>query len=209
MKSILAFGVVALAITACGDNGSAAPAPATEAVATSPSPTTVVVPAPTTTGPIPTTTLSPTTTTVATEDLIKQAVQDYATAYYDCGIDPANCVPARFTSTQGPSRAIIDEFAHGLVAEGLRFSIDPRGSYVVAESVELNSSSTATAIYCNYDAGMVMGPTGPDGQPTIVNDIVASIRYEYSLFLEDGVWAVGRQHEIERLGEGDLCPHVG
>src|SRR4051812_13524846 len=94
MKRILAFGIVALAITACGDNRAAAPTAGAEAAATSPTATpapstTVAAPAPTTTEPIPTTTLPATTTTVATEEAIKQAVQDYASAYHQCGAAPA------------------------------------------------------------------------------------------------------------------------
>ena len=206
MKSILAFGVVALAITACGDNGSAAPAPVTEAVATSPSPTTVVVPAPTTTEPIPTTTLPPTTTTVATEDLIKQAVQDYVVAYHECGVDPAACVPENFTASQGHSRALMDDFVAGLIGEGLHFSTETRGSRVVAESATVDSDTTARAVFCIFDAGTVLGPIGPDNVPTVVNDEVASMRDEFGLFLENGSWRVGDRHELEQLSDGDSCP---
>ncbi|HZY08446.1 MAG TPA: hypothetical protein VFE69_11900, partial [Ilumatobacteraceae bacterium] len=134
MKSILAFGVVALAITACGDNGSAAPAPVTEAVATSPSLTTVVVSAPTTTQPIPTTTLPPTTTTVATEDLIKLAVQDYVVAYHECGVDPASCAPENFTAAQGHSRATISDLARGMAQQGLYFPADRNGSHIIPQA---------------------------------------------------------------------------
>jgi len=206
VKSILAFGVVALALTACGDNGSAAPSPVTEVVATSPTPTTVVEPAPTTTQPIPTTTLPPTTTTVPTEDLIKQAVKDYTEAYHQCGVDPAACVPDTFTAAQGHSRAVMTDFVSGLVREGLHFSTDARGSRVVAESAAMDSSTTASAVFCVFDAGTVLGPIGPDNLPTVVNDEVASMRYEFVLFLEDDAWRVGEKHELERLSDGDSCP---
>ena len=125
-----------------------------------------------------TTTLPATTTTVATEDLVKQAVQDYFEAYTVCGTTPATCSPS-FTAAEGPSRAVVTEFAQGLVDQGLYFSTDRRGTYLVAESVSLDSPSQATAIYCAHDALIVLGPNGPDGLPTTVNDEITSFRYQY------------------------------
>ena len=86
------------------------------------------------------------------------------------------------------------------------FSTDRRGQYLVVESVSLVSSGEASATYCLYDAGIVLGPNGPDGNPTVVNDAIGSVRYEYGVFLEDGAWKVGREHELEQLGEGNHCP---
>jgi len=205
VKSILAFGVVALAITACGDNGSAAPAPVTEAVATSPSPTTVVVPAPTTTEPIPTTTLPPTTTTVATEDLIKQAVQDYVASYFACGQEPGSCDPAAFTADTGHSREIVSQLVTGMIANGMHFSPDLHGSYIKPIAVRVIDASEATVESCSFDAVAVLGPIGPDGEPTVVNDEERSSRYSHSLVLEDGIWRVAEQSMDSDLGEGDAC----
>src|SRR4051794_20539519 len=204
MKQIIAFGIVALAITACGDDRSAAPAAGAEAVvttpATEPAPsTTVAVPAPTTTAAMPTTTLPETTTTIATEDAIKQAVQDYMRAYHACGVAPANCAPDDFTATAGHSRAVITEFVAGLIEDGLYFSTETRGSRVVAESATVQSPTTASAVYCVFDAGTVLGPNGPDNLPTIVNDEAATIRDEFQLFMEDGTWRVGEKNQLERL----------
>jgi hypothetical protein len=204
------FGLAALAFTACSNGASAPPtvantlAPSTEQTSAPTISVAVTTPAPTTT--IEPTTLPATTTTVATEDLIKTAVQDYFEAYEQCGMAPAACDPEAFTATQGPSRAILKDFAAGLIANGLYFSTDRRGMYLVAESVNVTSDSEANAIYCVYDAGIVMGPTGPDGAPTVINDVIASVRYSYDLFFESGAWSVGRQQQVERLGEGSLCP---
>ena len=74
------------------------------------------------------------------------------------------------------------------------------------ESVDVSSESEATAIYCAYDGLIVLGPTGPDGQPTTVNDEVMSYRYEYRTYLEDGHWMVGGQDPQGTLGQGNLCP---
>ncbi|MEY2445132.1 MAG: hypothetical protein QOE00_1712, partial [Ilumatobacteraceae bacterium] len=114
------------------------------------------------------TTMPETTTTVATEDLIKQAVQNYFSAYEACGQSPAQCDPALFTSTRGPSRSIVSQLATGMGNQGLHFSDDVRGSYLVAESVSKTSDTEFSAIFCAYDALVVLGPLGPDNLPTVV-----------------------------------------
>jgi hypothetical protein len=93
-----------------------------------------------------------------------------------------------------------------MAAQGLYFSTDLRGSYLVAESVAIVSMTEATATYCLYDAGAVMGPNGPDGIPTVVDDQILSLRNDYHLFLESGSWKVGEQLPLETLGKGNLCP---
>jgi hypothetical protein len=211
MKRLLALGVVALAIASCSvperASSETVPFAVSPSVAVAAAPTTTSTPDSTsTTADAVTTTLPATTTTVATEDLIKQAVQNYSAAYHSCGVEPAACVPGSFTAVQGRSRATITELATGMANQGLYFSTDLRGSYIVAESIIVGSPTKASATYCIFDAGAVMGPLGPDGVPTVVNDVVASVRYSFDLFLEDGLWRVGEQHQTERLGEGSLCP---
>jgi hypothetical protein len=89
--------------------------------------------------------------------------------------------------------------------DGLRFSDDLRGSYVAVESVDFASPTEATASACWFDAAVVMGPLGPDGNPTIVDDQILSYRYNFVVYLEGGVWRVGEQLDIEHLGSGDAC----
>jgi hypothetical protein len=208
----VAFGIAALAFAACsGSDGDAAPVTSAVAVTTSVAETTAAT---TTTPPqsststtvVATTTLPATTTTVATEDLIKQAVQDYIAGYFACGQEPAACDPSTFTSSQGSSRVTVTDLASSMSANGLMFSTDLRGSYLVAESVAAESSQTATAIYCAYDATAVLGPIGPDGLPTVVNDEVLSYTYEYDVYLDATEWRVGSQRQLASLGEGNLCP---
>jgi hypothetical protein len=210
MKSWVAFGFAALVGVGCGGSDSSAP-PTSAAEGTN----SVVVTAPATTTPpstststtvAPTTTLPATTTTVATEDLIKNAVQDYATEYHLCGVTPETCMPQNFTAQQGHSRATLTELSVAMTNEGLHFAVDGRGSYQVAESVTIVSSTEATATYCAFDAGTVLGPLGPDGLPTVVNDQIVSLRNEYRLYNEANRWQVGEQREIEELGQGSLCP---
>ena len=127
-------------------------------------------------------------------------------AYHACGAAPVDCAPESFTAESGRSRSTVSEFVSGLISQGLYFSADRRGSYVVEESTSLVSETTATAVFCVFDAGTVLGPTGPDGLPTVVNDQLLSLRDEYQLFLEHGQWRVGEKRELEQLGEGSLCP---
>ena len=210
MKRLALLGLVALVLGACGSDrdstGTTSPATVTTAAVDTTAVATTVTPSSSSTTAVVTTTLPATTTTVATEDLIKQAVQDYSVAYHACGAVPAACVPESFTAAQGRSFSTVTQFAQGLVDEGLYFSSDRRGSYVVAESVSVESGTQATAVFCVFDAGTVLGPNGPDGLPTVVNDQILSLRSEYVLFLEDDDWRVGEKRELERLGEGNLCP---
>jgi hypothetical protein len=214
MKGLVVFGVAALVIAGCGANEKSAatvPVAATTTVADPTAVTATSVPSSTSTtaAVAETTTLAATTTTVATENLIKQAVQDYFEAYQLCGATPASCNPETFTAEQGHSRATVAELAAGMTAQGLYFSTDLRGSYLVAESVSLVSPSEATATFCAYDAATVLGPNGPDGLPTVVNDEILSLRNEYRLYWEDNQWQVGEQREIQDLGRGSLCPSAG
>ena len=205
-------GAIALFLPACGSASTAAPttiAPviATTVAETTTPPTTSTTSPPTTTSSTTTTTEPATTTTaVPTETLIKQAVQDYAAAYHACGVEPAACDATTFTADQGPSRTIVKDLAESMTRQGLHFLPDARGSYIVAESVIVVSATEATAIYCVFDAGTVLGPNAPDGSQTIVNDQVLSFRNEYRLYLEEAHWRVGEKNELEHLGEGNLCP---
>ncbi len=210
MKRLALLGLVALVLGACGSDrdstGTTSPATVTTAAVDTTAVATTVTPSSSSTTAVVTTTLPATTTTVATEDLIKQAVQDYSVAYHACGAVPAACVPESFTAAKGMSRTILNELATGMAQQGLYFSTDLRGSYLVAESLNLVSPTEASAVYCVFDAGAVMGPVGPDGLPTLVNDEVISLRNDYRLFLEDGTWRVGEQLQLELLGDGSLCP---
>jgi hypothetical protein len=211
MKRLITLGVAALVVTGCGSDGKSAPPTSPVAVtsaATVATTTSTTTPATSTTVvAASTTTLLPeTTTTVPTEDLIKQAVQDFIEAYERCGASPSDCAPDAFTAAHGHSRSTVTDLATGMVQQGLYFSTDLRGSYLRAETITIASAQTASAVFCAFDAGEVMGPNGPDGLATVVNDVEASVRYEFQLFLEDGEWRVGEQRQTERLGEGDLCP---
>lgn len=211
MKRRACLGLAALTFTACSSNDTSAPTVAgtlaPSAAETTPAPTTslpTTTSTPTTT--LETTTLPVTTTTIATEDLIKIAVQDYIAGYFRCGQRPTECDPSTFTAVQGHSRAKLSELTTGMGQQGLYFSTDIRGSYLVSESVSEESDERATAIYCAFDAMTVLGPNGPDGLPTVVNDQILSFKNEFILFFEDAAWRVGEQYKQEQLAEGNACP---
>ena len=73
------------------------------------------------------------------------------------------------------------------------------------ESISVPAPTEATAVFCVFDAGTVLGPMGPDGLPTVVNDEVLSLRNEYRLFLEDGL-ASGRTAGTRATGRGKSVP---
>jgi hypothetical protein len=155
------------------------------------------------------TTIAVTTTTIPTETLIRQAIQDYVTAYGLCGQAPATCDPVSFLAAQGTARAAITQFVADLVRTGDYFSTDSQGAYFVTESVQQTSPTQATTIDCAFDSLIVLGPNGSDGLPTIVNNQIHSTRYAHTLYLEDGTWKVGVEEEVAELGEGNQCPAAG
>ena len=164
-------------------------------------------PTTTTTTTTPATTLPATTTTVATEDLIKQAVQAYIAAYFACGQAPADCDPATFTASQGPSRATVTELGHRHGQEGLYFSTDLRGSYLVAESIDYESADAKrrrpTARTTRALCSVRTDQTGCRRSSTTRS---AASDTTYQLYLEDGRWLVGEQRSSSNSGEGNLCP---
>ena len=213
VKRLVMIGLGAVILAACNSGGDAAPSTLSSTTTTTAATTVPATTVPDTTTSTSTTSstttstsLAPTTTSAtSTEDLIKQAVQDYSAAYHQCGVDPATCDPATFTAAQGESRSTISELIRGMDEQGLHFGTDIRGSYIVSESISMTSPVLADVTACWYDAGIVLGPLGPDGNPTVVDDQVLSYRYAFSVYLEGGQWRVGTQMTVARLGEGNLC----
>lgn len=144
--------------------------------------------------------------TVDGEGAVRLGLQHYFLAYGACGEAPATCDPSSFLAPGGPALAKAREFVAGLVTAGFSFGADVRGSYIVAESVSFLSDDEAEAIACWFDAGVVLGPDGPDGQPTVVNDRASSSRYRYELRRAASGWLVVRETALADLGEGNRCP---
>ncbi len=201
-------GVMALFAAACSSGSSTAattiaPPITTAVVQTEPPTTTPATTSTSTTTSSTTTTLpEPTTaTTVPAETLIKQAVQDYAVAYHACGSRTSRSATRRRSPpSQGPSRSIVTELATGMARQGLYFSTDlTRLVHRRPESVSVLIGHRGDGESVAYSTpAAVLGPNGPDGLPTVVNDQLRSFRYEYHLYLEDGTLASRRE---ERTGD--------
>jgi hypothetical protein len=85
------------------------------------------------------------------------------------------------------------------------FGTDLRGSYLVTQQVVFTSTSVARATSCWFDAGLILGPDGPDGKPTVIDDSITSSTMVHTLYLKSGRWLVGEETQIAQLGDGDLC----
>ena len=208
-------------VAACGGDKDATPTTSsiqppptsTAASTSSTAPTTTMTP---TTASISTTTTEPpTTTTPATEAptttaaptpeaAVRQALQDYFKSYDECGLAPAECDPTAFSAPDSEAQKNLVKFFGDMKGRDLRFSPDDRGSYKVIEAVEVGADVSRLSA-CLYDAGVVLGPDGPDGQPTVVNDAIESVRNRYEMRLIAGSWLLAESVEIDYLGEGDKC----
>lgn len=211
MKRLIIVGAIALLLAACSSAGTAAPTTippviattvATTAASTSTTSSTTSAP---TTSSTTTTPQATTTTTLPTESLIKQAVQEYSGAYFACGQAPSQCDPSTFTASEGASRHTVSDLIAGMIREGLYFSTDLRGSHISPLTIEVVNPSEVRVQSCWYDAGVVLGPPGPDGLPTVINDETGSSTYSHTLFLESGIWRVAEQNELESLSTEDSC----
>jgi hypothetical protein len=140
------------------------------------------------------------------ETAVRLAIQDYFVAYEACGQVPASCDPSLFLAREGSARAVITKLISALDNSGDYFGADLRGSRVIAEKVVFDSNNKATITSCWFDAGQLLGPDGPDGKPTVINDAISSNTLVHVLYFESGRWLVGQEDRIAQLGEGDQCP---
>ena len=92
-----------------------------------------------------------------------------------------------------------------MAADGQYVADDPRGTYALVQAVTFSSPDIALVVDCLYDALVILGPAGTDGQPTVVNEAAISTKYGHTVFLESGEWRVGEAQKVDALGEGDLC----
>ncbi len=142
----------------------------------------------------------------AVEQSVKQAVQDFFAAYMACGQAPTQCHAADFHSTRGTAVGQGTVYFQGLAARGEYFSTDLRGSYVVTQSVALEDPTSAITFSCWYDASILLGPLNANGQPTVLNDKIISVREKQALFFDGTQWKVGEAATVQDLGEGNKCP---
>ena len=207
-----ALVVFTLAAVAC--NGGSSPSTASITPETLPVPstsTTAVAEGPK--APVPTVAGQPTivATTVpilepSVETAIKKGVQDFFAAYMACGQAPAKCHASDFHSGRGTAVGQGTVYFQGLAARGEYFGTDLRGSYIVTQSVALEDATSAVTFSCWYDASTLLGPIGSDGQPTVLNDKIISVREKQELFFDGTDWKVGEAATVEDLGDGNKCP---
>ena len=207
-----ALVVFTLAAVAC--NGGSSPSTASitpETLPVSSTSTTAVAEGPK--APVPTVAGQPTivATTVpilepSVEAAIKKGVQDFFAAYMACGQAPAKCHASDFHSGRGTAVGQGTVYFQGLAARGEYFGTDLRGSYIVTQSVALEDATSAVTFSCWYDASTLLGPIGSDGQPTVLNDKIISVREKQELFFDGTDWKVGEAATVEDLGDGNKCP---
>jgi hypothetical protein len=196
-------------VAGCGNGGqstatpsSTTGAPSTVPVTTAQSTTTVAQLGPN----------APTDTTAAPEvdpqieRAIKQGIQDFFAAYMACGQAPATCHPADFHSGRGTAVGQGTVYFQGLAARGEHFASDLRGSYIVTQSVALDDATSAVTFSCWYDASILLGPVGAEGQPTVLNDNKISVREKQALYFDGVAWKVGEAATVQDLGDGNQCP---
>ncbi|MFT3855804.1 MAG: hypothetical protein QM733_24220 [Ilumatobacteraceae bacterium] len=53
------------------------------------------------------------------------------------------------------------------------------------------NDAEGSALVCVYDALTVLGPIGPDGQPTVVNDDAGTYTYSATAYNVNGEWRIG------------------
>jgi hypothetical protein len=214
MRATLTIAALAMLTSACSGGNDALPVitdpPTTTTTTTGEAPA-VTDPAPSVASTLPAATDAPTTTTepaptttLPLEDQIQAAIDEYFLAFFGCGRAPSECQPAEFTADQGPVRRILSEAMDEFVNRGLYFADSDGGAYAQVESISIDQL-TVVALVCVFDAWTTLGPNGPDGLATVVNDEAKSFDYEYTLYFGAGVWRVGQQIKIEELGDGDLC----
>jgi hypothetical protein len=196
------LGAAVIALAACGGGGTSPTTAGSDPASVAAGATASIVP----TTPAPSTTAPSTTapsTTVDVDTALAVALDAYWAGYQACGESPATC-DITYLAEQGPIREITKQGFADLADRGWYFSPDRRGSNYAIQSTSVRGDQ-AVVESCVFDAGIVLGPNGPDGQPTVVNDEERSLSVKHTLFLEDGVWRVGQEDILVELGSGNLC----
>jgi hypothetical protein len=205
MKRLAAIiTAVAVTLAACSGDESATTTTAPSTV-TATSAATTTSSTTTSTSSTTTTTTAPTTTTVPLDVEIQAALDFYADAFFTCGERPADCDQS-FVAPNSSIAQGVAAFVQRFIDNDRYFSPDRRGTYVKLTSIDSQNSDTVEVSSCWYDAAIILGAPGPDGQPTVFNDRVASQLFELTFVRVGGVWLAADLQSGEILGEDvDLC----
>jgi hypothetical protein len=131
-------------------------------------------------------------------------MDDFLADYLRCGETPARC-DVSFLADGSPIQTVVRQRAMDRAGADQYYAPDNGMSYIRVESITSRSATQVNAITCWFDAIVVLGPPGPDGSATIVNDQQLSVRTEYVLSFEQARWKVADGTEIALLGDGNLC----
>ena len=137
---------------------------------------------------------------------VTAAVELSGDGFDACYQMPATCDPSTVYAPKSSGFEGLTRFIAAEDAKGHRLSTDMRGSYTVVEAVAFTSPTEATATTCIYDAGITLGPPGPDGTPQVVDDSISSRRTMELLAIVGGKWVETATTSIVQLGEGNKCP---
>lgn len=221
----LACGLVIALTLATGCSSGKKDAPTTTVTSTVTTTTPTVAPTTTTTTTVAaTTTTSSTTASTTTEattttpstdeptttierapqELI-DAVDNYFTSYIACVQAPADCDPTTFLASAGAALAPMQTLLTDMVNSGRAASADVRGTHWQVQVGSYIDSNSAGLLVCYYDAVIQLGPRGPDGQPTVVDDTVASTLFYLVFLREGGRWLLSDLTTQSRVEGVDRC----
>lgn len=160
-----------------------------------------------------TSTIAATTTQPATPEsaAVRAAVAAYWAASQACGQRPTACEPESFTAGTGPLRSVVEAYREQLIENGYYLG-EPEpdsGAYVDVRSVLLDPTRTSAATSeCVYDPTPLFGPTGRDGEPTVVNDFFATRYVVHTFTLQDGEWLASEEQHPDVSTDTDPCGDV-
>ena len=137
---------------------------------------------------------------------MSDAVHIYDAGYLACGEAPATCDPSGFTASTGPVRANLVEFFAGMAAQGMYFGPGDEPEILsIGELRPGTSGEEAEVDVCIWSTGVVYGPPGPDGNPTVVNDEKTTLRFTYRLVREVERWVVSEEIPGDSVVGANAC----
>lgn len=229
VRGCLAVLALVMVTCACGNEGSTGsttptprhtgsttpptqPPPSTPA--TAPPPTVLPTTPPTTPSPnsstststsTSTTTAPITTSTLPLDDQIEKAIQDYFTAYAACVEAPRTCDPSGFLAEEGDALDQMVKYVEELIRRGVYLEAKDHGSFIRVLTVQTVTAVSAVAESCVYDSGVLLGPPGLDGKPTVVDNSVVTNFVTHELRLVGSRWLVASEMRTRQVRDVDAC----
>jgi hypothetical protein len=201
LAAIITAGAVIL-VACSGDESATTTTTPSSVTATSAATTTSTT---TSTSTTTTTTTAPTTTTVPLEVEIQAALDFYVDAFLTCGERPAECDQS-FVAPDSSIAQGVAAFVQRFIDNDWYISTDRRGTYIRLTSIDSKSTTEVDVTACWYDPTVLLGAPGPDGQPTVVNDEVASQIFHMTFTKVTDRWLASELTSGEILAKDeDVC----